>query len=192
MRWGAFAALAVGCSQPVQDDGAVQTTSAPVAPAAEPLPGQVRPRLAVVDWKAAAAHARVADSVLPGALRATLTTSPVPALVPRDKVPLERAKAMRGASWYAVHISLDGHVVSVSGNHAEVFVPGVSDRVTPRPDFDLLVSRSRGVATATFKAFGASYAVEVECERPFEDPRCTRDEYVRALVSDLAVAGGGT
>jgi hypothetical protein len=184
----AFAALAAGCSQPVQDEGEAQTS---VVRQGDPVPGQLRPKLTVVDWNAAAVHPRVADSVLPSSMRATLAASPVPALVPRGKVSLVHAKAMRGASWYSVHMALEGHAVSVSGNHAEVFVPGVSDRVTPRPDFDLLVSRSRGVVTATFKAFGASYAVEVECERPFEDPRCMQDDYVRSLAADLGVAGGG-
>jgi hypothetical protein len=191
MHWVAFAALAVGCSQAAHDEGEAQTKGASVAPLGGQAPSQLRPKLAVVDWNAAAAHPRVPSSELPATLRTTLSASPVPALVPRGKASLVHAKAMRGASWYSVYMPLEGHVVSVSGNHAEVFVPGVSDRVTPRPDFDLLVSRSRGVVTATFKAFGASYAVEVECERPFEDPRCTQDDYVRSLAADLALAGGG-
>ena len=191
MHWVAFAALAAGCSQAAQDEGEAQTTRASVLRHGDPIPGQLRPNLAVVDWNAAATYPRVPSSALPLSLRTTLSASPVPALVPRGEASLVHAKAMRGASWYSVYMALEGHVVSVSGNHAEVFVPGVSDRVNPRPDFDLLVSRSRGVVTATFKAFGASYAVEVECERPFEDPRCTRDDYVRSLAADLAVAGGG-
>lgn len=78
------------------------------------------------------------------------------------------------------------------GNRNETIVPGVSDRATPRPDFEPRISRSRGIVSASFHAFGVAYVVEVECAKPFDDPRCTEDDYVRDVVADLTVAGGAS
>ncbi|MDZ4064539.1 MAG: hypothetical protein U1E22_07725, partial [Coriobacteriia bacterium] len=66
------------------------------------------------------------------------------------------------------------------------------DTRTAPSDFDARVSRSRGVVSATFMAFGVAYVIEVTCDRPFEDVRCTEDDYVRSLLADLVVAGGAS
>jgi hypothetical protein len=186
-------ALAFGCAQAPKPTASedVALSTAPVAeqPKTRPTPMRV---MAVVDWKSAAAYRRVSAAVLPGALRSVLTEAPVPALVPRAPSVLSRGKATRGASWYALSMPLEEHTVFITGNNAEVFVPGVSDNASPRAEFDPRITRTRGIVSAAFNAFGVAYVVEVECQSPFDDPRCTKDEYVRSLVDDLAIAGGAS
>ena len=185
-------ALAVGCAQapePPASEEAARSAAPVVEQPKAPTPMRV---MAVVDWKSAAAYRRVSDATLPSALRSVLTDAPVPALVPRAPSVLSRGKATRGPSWYALSMPLEEHTVFVTGNNAEVFVPGVSDNASPRADFDPRISRTRGIVSAAFNAFGVAYVVEVECQSPFDDPRCTKDEYVRSLVDDLAIAGGAS
>lgn len=147
-------------------------------------------RTADVDWKAASAFRNMAPAAVPHQLLKVLASSPVPALVPSQPSMLATATPTRGATWYAVSIPLDEHTVFLTGNRSEVFVPGISDRATARRSFEPRISRSRGVVSASFLAFGVAYTIEVECARPFEDVRCTEDAYVLELLAGLAVAGG--
>ncbi len=184
----------LGCAESFEEspsEGVVRS-SAPVKQvenASRPTP---LPRDAVIDWEAAKLHPHLASVSLPVRLHSVLKVSPVPALVPQASPLLSVGTATRGPSWYALSMRLDGHTVFVSGNRTEVFVPGVSDTRTAPLDFDARVSRSRGVVSATFLAFGVAYVLEVTCDRPFDDVRCTEDDYVRSLLADLVVAGGAS
>lgn len=185
---------ALGCAESSEEspsEGVVRS-SAPVRQVENASRPTLVQREAVIDWEAAKLHPHLASASLPTKLQKELKVAPVPALVPQASQLLSAGTATRGPSWYAVSMGLDGHTVFVSGNRTEVFVPGVSDTRTAPSDFDARVSRSRGVVSATFLAFGAAYVIEVTCDRPFDDVRCTEDDYVRSLLADLVVAGGAS
>lgn len=185
------ALAAFGCSEELPPDIQQRGQSVEETPTSRPQPKPSPPQFnAKVDWEAARLHRRIPAPSLPHALRVALQDAPVPALAPSTPQMLALGKPTRGPTWYALSVPLPDHTVFVSGNRMETRVPGISETVSPLPDFETRITRSRGIVSASFHAFGVAYVVEVECAKPFEDTRCTQDDYVRSLVADLAVAGG--
>ena len=44
--------------------------------------------------------------------------------------------------------------------------------------------------TVSWRAFNASYSLDIECAKPLADPRCTEDEFALQTVERLGVIGG--
>ncbi len=138
-----------------------------------------------VDWEAARAAPRLAP---PARLAQALDAVPMPVLLPDDAALLESARLTSGRGWYAVAMR--------AGGGADVYLKG-STRARPRPA-DVAaapqgpprVMRSEGIARVSFARFGVEYRLDVGCEKPMTDPRCTEDAYLLGLLSRLLVAGG--
>jgi hypothetical protein len=54
-----------------------------------------------------------------------------------------------------------------------------------------MVLFNEGVRSVTWSERGATYALEVECYRPFEDVACTQGEHVKALAESLVSVSRG-
>jgi hypothetical protein len=170
---------------------AVESAATPVvegeAPAAQ---GGTTATIATpaVDWAAADGHRQLDPALLPAPARDALAAVPIPALLPPHAELLSSAVVTTGPAWYGAHLPLDGATVYIQGTLAtHPTPPGVA--ATP-PDAAPSLTRSHGIVTSSFRAFGVAYTVHVECERPFEDPRCVDDGFIEGLVNGLAVAGG--
>jgi hypothetical protein len=148
---------------------------------------------AEIDWSDAATHPRADVSTLSAEARAAIAGVTLPVLLPRDAALLAGAVITRGPTWYAASLHPSGHHVSIHGTKLEVHHPALVDSIPeerrPRPGQTTL-SRTHGIVSVAFQAFGASYTLDVECDAPESDVRCTEDAYALALVEGLGVAGG--
>jgi len=102
-----------------------------------------------------------------------------------------------GPHFYAVSVHRDGHSLALHGVdqvHAQVLDEGATEvrgapngansTVRGRPATILV---NEGIRSVAWEEDGAFWSVECECDRPFDDPRCTQDAYLLreadALVS---------
>jgi hypothetical protein len=120
----------------------------------------------------------------------------VPALVPALAGLVEPAVVIAKPNFYAVSTRGTGEhaglTVSVSSSrvaHRYAGVPAVrpTDSVRGRPAW---ITQNEGIWSVSFDEHGVSYVVEVECDRPGDDPRCASDAAVRAIAESLAFVGG--
>ncbi|MEZ4468106.1 MAG: hypothetical protein R3F60_21480 [bacterium] len=142
-----------------------------------------------VDW--AAARAAAAPG-LPEKLRPAVDAIALPVLLPRDAALLAGARVVAGPGWYAASMDAGGAQVTL---HA-------FGRAHLRPD--LLaeqkaagfgtgaprISRTEGIVSLAFERFGVAYTLDVECQAPLTDPRCTDGLFIMGVLDDLAVLGG--
>lgn len=91
-----------------------------------------------------------------------------------------------GTHFYAVSLPRDGHTLALHGvdqihvtvedeSDAEGSPPTSNDAVRGRP---ALILVNEGIRSVAWEEDGAYWSLEVECERPFEDVRCTEDGYL--------------
>lgn len=149
--------------------------------------------VARIDWSDASTRPRVDTAPLSAEARAVVAASTVPVLLPRDPALLRGAVLTRGDTWYAASLHPEGHHVTVLGRALAVHQPTLEESVPEaarRRPGETSLTRVDGIVTVTFDAFGAAYTVNVECDAPATDARCTGDDYANALVRDLGVAGG--
>jgi hypothetical protein len=149
-------------------------------PAAGPTPVVQK-----IDWSAVKQHPRL-PAELKDRVPERIRELPLPVLLPPHQRWLAEARLTSGPRWYAASLRLDRHSVYVSGNGVALRVPALPPRSMP----GLRVSSSEGILGATWQQFGATYLVNVECDDPLRDPRCTDQGYVRRLVQSLVVVGG--
>jgi hypothetical protein len=143
------------------------------------------PVVQTIDWSAVRQHPQ-----LPAGLRdrvpERIRALPLPVLLPPQEQWLADARLTSGPRWYAASLRLDRHSVYVSGNGVALRARALPPRSMP----GLRVTSGEGILSATWQQFGATYLVNVECDEPLRDPRCTDQGYVRRLVQTLVVAGG--
>lgn len=98
-----------------------------------------------------------------------------------------------GPHFYAVSLRREGHTLALHGVdqvHAEVEdedgegAPPTSNATVRGTAALLLVNE--GIRSVAWEEEGAYWALEVECERPFDDVRCTDDAYLFAEAEALA------
>jgi hypothetical protein len=154
-------------------------------------PGTVE--IAAIDWSSAASMPRVDPSVLPAQSRQAIERATLPVLLPRDEALLASATVTAGPAWYAVALHGDGHHVSIHGTKQMVHQPALAADVPPeqrRAPGETTITRTHGIVTVSFEAFGASYTIDVECDRPMDDVRCTEDAYALSIHDGLGLVGG--
>jgi len=146
-----------------------------------------------IDWSDVASHARADTAPLSEEARAAVEAATLPVLLPRDAALLAGAVITGGPTWYAASLHPSGHHITINGRRVAVHQPALAADIPEdrrRQPGETSLSRAHGIVTVAFDAFGVSYSLEVECEAPTTDERCTGDEYGPSLVRGLGVAGG--
>ena len=145
-----------------------------------------------VDWEAATAYRQLPPADAPDNLRETFAESPVPVLVPDDPQMLRATSPMTGKHWYAASIHLDGVGINIQGSRVARVMPDleVSEPGQKLVDDKFLITRTDGIVSLSFTDFGAAYSIDIECARPTDDPRCTKNDYAIDLAESLAVLRG--
>lgn len=128
--------------------------------------------------------------------RAALAAAPVPMLM----LPDHRARAstfLVGDRWASFHyrdaeLTISLHATDLShpvvADDEIAHLPPPPDTVRGRPARVLLNEQIRSVA---WEQGPVSYALDVECARPFDDTRCTEPEFVLELADALIAAPWG-
>ena len=130
-----------------------------------------------------------AQRALPKVARARLAALPAgapPVLLPESKRLLETAQVVTGKRWYTVSMQAADYSVYVAGTSVAVVAPTMD--VPPRAkakEWVPRISRTHGIVTVSFPAWGAAYDVDVECLGGEAHPMCGDDVMVLALVDTL-------
>jgi hypothetical protein len=119
--------------------------------------------------------------------RAALERAPLPVLLFSDPLAASASVVTAGPAWYAISArvgerTLSLHVVREARGSSDEAPAGHSERVRGAP---AMVLFNEGVRSVTWSERGATYALEVECYRPFEDEACVDRGYVLALAESL-------
>ncbi len=161
--------------------------------ATHPKAADARPTRGVpqaVDTVRAARHPTLrATKALPKLARARLAALPdgaPPVLLPDAADLLATARVVTGPRWYTVFMEAATFSVYVAGSSVAIDAPTLDVPPAARArDWEPRISRSHGIVTVGFAAFGAAYDVDIECLGGDEHPMCGDDlmalELVRAL-----------
>jgi hypothetical protein len=171
--FSALAAVLLACSREAPPQGVS-------APGAGPTPAV----------RAVDAIARGALESLSPASREAVRRAPLPVLLLSDPVSAAATVVTAGARWYALSARVGERTLSLHATAEEPSEDGAppvghGERARGRP---AMVLYNEGVRSVTWSEGGATYALEVECFRPFEDPACTRSDFVLGLAESLVRA----
>lgn len=144
--------------------------------------------------QSSAVSARLAGdalSSLSDGSREAVSRSPLPVLLFGDAAMARASQVTVGPAWYAISSRVGErtyslHVVRDESNGAAP--EGHAERVRGAP---AMVLFNEGVRSVTWSERGATYALEVECYRPFEDAACAQSEHVKALAESLVSVSRG-
>jgi hypothetical protein len=180
----------LGCAEPAPQSAVDSRAALEPAPPKDVVP---TPVMDEVDWKEALASERIDAARLNDTQRDVVSRSTVPVLLPDDDAYLKIAILTAGQAWYAASMPLEGRTVVVGGTRQAFEVPGLSDQqkepmLNPHA---YEITRTKGIVSLSFKAFGAAYMIDVECAAPMDDLRCTEDKYILSLAENLAIVAGG-
>ncbi len=136
------------------------------------------------------AIAQSALSALSVESRSAVAASPLPVLLFGDSAAASASAVVTGPAWYAISArvgerTLSLHVVREDPAPNGAAPEGHSERVRGAP---AMVLFNEGVRSVTWSERGATYALEVECGRPFEDEACTHQTYIVGLAESLVRA----
>lgn len=101
--------------------------------------------------------------------------------------------SMDGQRWVAVAAHDDGLHVSLHGSdvaHPDLRDDEVADLPTPTTlvrGTPAWITLNEQIRSAAWHEGSVAWSLEVECDRPFEDSRCTEEDFVRALAETLVV-----
>jgi hypothetical protein len=152
----------------------------------------IGPTLETVDWEEASGFKRLAPSKLPASEREKLADIRLPVLVPDDDSLLASALVTHNGDWYAAAMETDDDVeVYIRGNRMAYEIPGMQiPEAARRAAENYTLTRTDGIVTVSWRSFGVSYSLELECPEPTRDPRCTEDAFALDVAEHLGVVGG--
>lgn len=138
------------------------------------------------------------EQTLSDASRQALSRAPIATLFFGTESDGRRALITAGPHFYAVSLHRAGHTLALHGvdqihasvedeDDAEGAPPSSNATVRGRPATVLVNEAIRSVA---WEEDGAYWSLEVECDAPFEDARCTEDDYLLAEAEALFVLRG--
>lgn len=147
--------------------------------------------LSEIDREEASSYLRIEPERLSEQAQEAWQRSAVPVLLPDDDDLLESAHITVGPAWYAASMRGADHTVLVNGTNQVHEIPGISGEKEGEgllPEGHSL-TRTHGIVSLSFEAFGVAYAIDVECENPLENPLCAEDDYVLSLAEGAGVVG---
>lgn len=198
--WILMLLIAAGCTEATPD--AAEREQALAAPANDQMSlanqlerdaksqwtGEVAP--AAVDWAEASGHAKVALGALTQTQIDAISASTVPVLLPNLPAAISSAFVTTGDLWYGADMTVDGAHLFIFGSRGEFPNQLKLSAEEEARLSNFTVYRTHQIVTLSFVMYGAAYRLDVECDKPMDDPRCTHDDYVLGLAEGLVLAGG--
>ena len=156
----------------------------------DPVP--VGPHDDKIDWSSTEGFKRVDWTPIAAEFREVLQDVTLPVLAFDDPALLAASQTSARSNWYVITAKTgDGVNLMLRGTRQARVVPGMQiNDAALRAAENYTFTRTHTVITVSWRAFGASYSLDVECANPLTDKRCTEDAYALSLVEGLGVAGG--
>jgi len=95
-------------------------------------------------------------------------------------------------NFYTISFSFKGANILISGDRT------YQESISNNPKFKAIMKatppvkfeQEEGIMTAEFNRHGVNYNIEIECEDPNNDKRCTEENLIRELYNRLILVGG--
>lgn len=169
--------------------GATLTGCEAAEPAPAPAPAARQTVSLEVAWPEASDLDREGFAALSARSQGAVLRSEIPVLIPTDAI--ESAIVMARPAWTAVSARRDGLTISLHATRVEHAYADIAPAKGPHTvrDQPAFITQNEGIWSASWKEYGAHYALEVECDDPSE-ARCADDAHLRALAKTLRYVGG--
>jgi hypothetical protein len=139
-------------------------------------------------------HTAALEGLSAEARQTVLGSSVRPLLLPREHAAASLITA--GPRWVAISARGEGITLSLHATDHHHSVVGDEELAqVPPPSATVRgeaarVTSNEGIRSVAWMEQGVAYALEVECERPFEDTRCTEDAFLLELADRLVSLEG--
>ncbi len=128
----------------------------------------------------------------PLALQKAVKDVELPVYLPRPYIEDKSLFFVSDANFYTATISLDGAMLSITGDRTyqqkikskdPIFTKRIKDKT-------ITFSNAEGIMMTDFNRHNVNYTLEVECDAPKEDPRCTQEDFLKKIYNELVLVGG--
>lgn len=155
----------------------------------DPVP--TGPTAAEIDWDEVRGTKRVASTALPESERQKLPEIRVPMLAFDDDALLATGRVSHNVNWYVLAVDgPDKLNMNIRGTRNEWRAPNMKiPDAAKEAARNYTLTRTHRVVTVSWRSFGASYSLDLECGRP-DDARCAEDEFPLQVAESLAIIGG--
>ena len=95
--------------------------------------------------------------------------------------------------FYTISFPLQGATVIVSGDKTyQESISSSNSEFTQmmKASPPVSITQAEGIMTAEFNRHGVNYSIEIECDKPKKDARCTQPTLINELYSRLIMVGG--
>ena len=116
----------------------------------------------------------------------------LPVYIPKSYAYNKNMIVIADNTFYTISFPFKGATVTISGD--KTYQESVSNKqefkailkATPPVTFE----QEEGIMTAEFNRHGVNYSIEIECDKPQADERCTDTKLIKELYNRLIMVGG--
>ncbi len=116
----------------------------------------------------------------------------LPVYIPNSYAYIKNMIVVADKNFYTISFPFKGATVTISGDRT--YQESVSNKqefnailkATPPVSFE----QEEGIMTAEFNRNGVNYSMEIECDKPQTDERCTDTKLIKELYNHLIMVGG--
>jgi hypothetical protein len=146
-----------------------------------------------IQWPKPNAQHQKPSTPYPAVLTQGIKEVKLPVYIPNTFAYDEKMTVVADENFYTISFSLQGASVAISGD--KTYQESIS---SPNPEFKKImkssppvaITQAEGIMSAEFNRHGVNYAIEIECDSPKKDTRCTQPTLINELYSRLIMVGG--
>jgi len=146
-----------------------------------------------VDWSKVTKSQQKTSAPYPKVLTEGIKDTHLPVYLSKQFAYDENMVVVAEKHFYTISMDLEGATLSFEGDRT------FQESVSPNnPEFRKIAKAtppveyiaSEGMMTAEYTKNGINYTINVECEAPKKDKRCTEKTFIKSLYSHLVMVGG--
>ncbi len=116
----------------------------------------------------------------------------LPVYIPNSYAYIKNMVVIADKNFYTISFPFKGATVTISGDRT------YQESVSNKQEFKAILKaippvtfqQEEGIMTAEFNRHGVNYSMEIECDKPQRDKRCTDTKLIKELYSRLIMVGG--
>jgi hypothetical protein len=146
-----------------------------------------------VDWSKVTKSQQKTSAPYPKVLTEGIKDTLLPVYLSKEFAYDENMVVVAEKNFYTISMELKEATLSFEGDRT------FQESVSPdNPEFQKIVKHSlpveylasEGMMTAQYSKNGINYAINLECEEPKKDKRCTETTFIKRLYNTLVMVGG--
>jgi len=148
--------------------------------------------LLAVDWSGVEKIAPRQHKSYPPLLQKSLKEITLPLYLPRRYLGDQRLFVVSDPNFYTATVLLDGAVLSITGDRTYQAKVRNADPLLKRAVAQQTITfdQAEGIMMPNFNRHNVNYSLSIECDDPQGDVRCTQEDFLRTIYSELTPIGG--